>query len=496
MPTTTPTIKPAIRPHTSFNITSITTPLIIKVSYIQIVRQWYYQIQFGTPPQAMNIIINSTANLLWAVSELCMSPFGNACNVRPTNFFNTSLSNVTSNFTEFTMDYIDGTVLTNIWAYDTITINNQIFDQLQFDLPKDINGTKNVVIPDYIAGQIGLKPYQNLILDRFDNQIVGIAISPDESNGGTITFGGVDSSYIAGDIAYYPLLPFSETNQQIQISVTNIYVGGFPLNIAGTVSLNSEIPNIQFNDDTVNLILSLLPGGNYSKGTGMVNCPISTSFDLSFEFKDQDIQKWRLPSYAIADNSVDTNICNSTITGGAIDTNSWVFGSAFITSAEENNKFPVTVSSDTRELTNQGNYPSTPILNDIIENIATMKILYSGSNKQSNKTDPDQPSKLPTVKSGNYKFPVMEYKTIKNLLVVHNFSQKTIEILACKPNLISQVWKSIAFGAYIDLQEFSYKNIKANVKYLSEDTPLQVSNGGYISIQKCNIHGKFYDISE
>ncbi|CAG8845940.1 17869_t:CDS:1, partial [Gigaspora margarita] len=154
MPTTTPTIKPAIRPRASFNITSITTPLIINVSYIQIVRQWYCQIQFGTPPQAMNIMINSTANLLWAVSELCMSPFGNACNVRPTNFFNTSLSNVTSDYTEFTMGYIDGTVLTNIWAYDTITINNQIFEQLQFGLPKDINGTKNVVIPDYIAGQI------------------------------------------------------------------------------------------------------------------------------------------------------------------------------------------------------------------------------------------------------------------------------------------------------------------------------------------------------
>ncbi|CAG8787501.1 20293_t:CDS:2, partial [Gigaspora rosea] len=121
------------------------------------------------------------------------------------------------------------------------------------------------------------------------------------------------------------------TNQQIQISVTNIYVGGFPLDIAGTASLNSEFPNIQFNDDTVSLILSLLPGGNYSNGIGTVNCPISTSFDLSFEFKDQDNQKWRLPSYVIADNSIGTNICKSTITGGAVDTNSWVFGSAFIT---------------------------------------------------------------------------------------------------------------------------------------------------------------------
>lgn len=77
-----------------------------------------------------------------------------------------------------------------------------------------------------------------------------------------------------------------------------------------------------------------------------------------------------------------------------------------------------------------------------------------------------------------------------------NEDQKAIEMLACKPNLTSQVWKSIAFGAYIDLQEFFHINIKANVKYLSENTPLQVSKGGYISIWKQNIHRKFYDISE
>ncbi|CAG8817236.1 38705_t:CDS:2, partial [Gigaspora margarita] len=328
MTTSTPAIRSAIRPHASLDITPNTTLLIINVTYNQSVRQWFFPIQIGTQPHTMNLMISTKPNLLWVVSELCMSPFGNAC-VQPTNFFNTSLSNVTSNYTEFKMNYINGTVLTSIWAYNTIAINNQTFEQLQFGLPKDINGTKDVVIPDYIDGQIGLKPYQNLILDRFDNQTVGIAISPNGSNGGTITFGGVDSSYIAGDIAYYPLLPFTETDQQIQFSVTNIYVGGFPLNIAGTVSLNSEISNIQFDDDTANLILSFLPGGKFSNGTGTINCPIPTFVDLSFEFNDQANQKWKLPPYAIADNSVGTNICNTTITGGAIGT--WVFGSAFIT---------------------------------------------------------------------------------------------------------------------------------------------------------------------
>lgn len=91
-------------------------------------------------------------------------------------------------------------------------------------------------------------------------------------------------------------------------------------------------------------------------------------------------------------------------------------------SAEENITSPVTISSDIRELINQGNYPSTPILNDIIENITTMEVTDSRSNKQSNKTDPDQPSKQLTVKSRKYKFLVIEYKTIKNLPVAHDFN--------------------------------------------------------------------------
>ncbi|CAG8502362.1 3955_t:CDS:2 [Gigaspora margarita] len=61
--------------------------------------------------------------------------------------------------------------------------------------------------------------------------------------------------------------------------------------------------------------------------------------------------------------------------------------------AEKTNASPVTISSDTRELINQGNYPSTPILNDIIANITTTEAPDSGNNRQK---DLDQLSKQPT----------------------------------------------------------------------------------------------------
>ncbi|CAG8777502.1 27745_t:CDS:2, partial [Gigaspora margarita] len=62
------------------NTTPITTPLKINLTFDPSLNQWSFPIQFGTPPQTMNIPIDMTYNLLWIVSELCISPFGDACN--------------------------------------------------------------------------------------------------------------------------------------------------------------------------------------------------------------------------------------------------------------------------------------------------------------------------------------------------------------------------------------------------------------------------------
>ncbi|CAG8768409.1 2070_t:CDS:2, partial [Ambispora leptoticha] len=48
--------------------------------------------------------------------------------------------------------------------------------------------------------------------------------------------------------------------------------------------------------------------------------------------------------------------------------------------------------------------------------------------------------------------------------------QKRIEVLPKKPNLPSKLWKAIAFGSFVDLQEFTQKNLISNVKQMNEDT--------------------------
>ncbi|RIB05758.1 aspartic peptidase domain-containing protein [Gigaspora rosea] len=337
--TTTPSTTPSTSTTTPSTptITPITTPLKIYLTFDPSVPNWFFEIDFGTPPQPLNIPISFTSNLLWVVSEFCMSPLGDACNVRTTNLYNTSQSDTASgDYEEFTFSFM-GVELIAVWVNDTASIVGdvqiQTFYQLPIGLPKDTNGNgTNASIPDSTVGMIGINPYQN-------NQIMGIALStltdPEgDPDGGTLTFGGVDIDYIIGEdvnnIVYYPFLPFTETDQVVRLPVSNIYFDGIALNYPGTVSFNGDIKNIQFDDYLATNILSALPGGSYSNGSGTIDCNISTALNLSFEFNNQTNYIWRLPAYAIVGEVINGNECSSTITGGANDTSSWVFGSTFI----------------------------------------------------------------------------------------------------------------------------------------------------------------------
>ncbi|CAG8571849.1 29087_t:CDS:2 [Gigaspora margarita] len=323
----TATVTASITPPIA---TPITTPLKINLTYEQSLMQWSFPIQFGTSPQSLNVLIDTTSNLLWVVSDFCISPFGTACNNRTTNFFNTSLSStITGDYQEFTIKFINGSELEGVLTNDTIIINTQTLEQMTFGLPITVKGGNLVNIPDTITGKIGLMPYQN-------NPIVGIALSMSNEKGGiggTVTLGGIDLEYIKGNnennITYQLLPQPTEANQQFTVNVTNIYINNKPINLSGLIWFDSGIQNIQLDDNSANIIINNLPGGNYSNGIGTINCNISTTFDLSFEITNK---KWRLPSSVISKDGIKgTNQCGSIITSGAKDIGSWIFGSAFLT---------------------------------------------------------------------------------------------------------------------------------------------------------------------
>ncbi|RIB26093.1 hypothetical protein C2G38_2270802 [Gigaspora rosea] len=69
-------------------------------------------------------------------------------------------------------------------------------------------------------------------------------------------------------------------------------------------------------------------------------------------------------------------------------------------------------------------------------------------------------------------------------------------MLPNKLNLPLRFWKAIATGNYVDLAEFGYKNLKANMKYNDDEHSLQTSENGIIAVRKCSHPQKFTDIAE
>ncbi|RIB16279.1 hypothetical protein C2G38_2143173 [Gigaspora rosea] len=151
----------------------------------------------------------------------------------------------------------------------------------------------------------------------------------------------------------------------------------------------------------------------------------------------------------------------------------------------------------------EGNYPPTPTINSLI-----MKA--SSETQDNNKQENDGPVKY---KITTRKFSVINYTAFKQLPAVQGLNnpkareterirawwvmnwaegQKLIEMLPYKPSLTNRVWKVLALGTFINLQEFAYKNMVDNVKYMEEDMVLQTAENGVISVKKLPeiIHSK------
>ncbi|RIB26426.1 hypothetical protein C2G38_2138292 [Gigaspora rosea] len=169
-----------------------------------------------------------------------------------------------------------------------------------------------------------------------------------------------------------------------------------------------------------------------------------------------------------------------------------------------------------KSLPQQSNCPLTPILNNLI--ISTAKQPNEKSTASSNEAQGMfLPNKAIKVKAFTRTYPSLDYSDLANLPLVYGFQnnqaasveqirlwwvlnwnegQKIIEMLPNKPNLLSRLWKAIAIGFYVDLNEFGYRNLKANLKNNDDEQTLHTTEGGIIAIRKRSHPQKFTNIAE
>ncbi|RIB12225.1 hypothetical protein C2G38_2258749 [Gigaspora rosea] len=122
-----------------------------------------------------------------------------------------------------------------------------------------------------------------------------------------------------------------------------------------------------------------------------------------------------------------------------------------------------------------------------------------------------------TYKPMTRKYPTINYEALKEILTIQGFQnikaakteriwlwwvmnwtegQKMSETLTQKPSLSNKLWKTVAFGAFVNLQEFMQKSLMESTKDMNDDTALEMSEGGTIYVRKRKRAMGFEGISE
>lgn len=170
-------------------------------------------ISIGTPPQQMNVVLDTGSSDLWITSDQCAN-----CNTGTPLFQTSKSTSAQYSSTNVQLSYGSGQVSGNL-AQDIVTMAG-------FTIQKQIFAAVNVVSQNFLNGNVSgilglaFEPlaqtqttpfWQALIQNNqlsapemsfYMTRLVDVANAPDEAPGGTFTLGGTDSSFYTGDIEY------------------------------------------------------------------------------------------------------------------------------------------------------------------------------------------------------------------------------------------------------------------------------------------------------
>ncbi|XP_032074228.1 gastricsin-like [Thamnophis elegans] len=173
---------------------------------------YYGEITIGTPPQKFMVLFDTGSSNLWVPSVYCQS---DACRNHP--LFNPSQSSTYSSKGQtFAIQYGSGS-LTGVFGYDTVTIQGIPITKQEFGLSETEPGS-TFVYAKY-DGILGLAyPYlsaggattvmQGMIRENLlDAPLFSFYLSrkPSTEDGGSLIFGGIDSSLYTGQINWSPV---------------------------------------------------------------------------------------------------------------------------------------------------------------------------------------------------------------------------------------------------------------------------------------------------
>lgn len=192
----------------------------------------YYNvsIQVGTPPQKMNVLVDTGSSDLWVIdkdNKYCASSQSQLSSLnyidcsRSGVFDHSASSTFHKNNSDFFIKYGDGTVAEGDWATDTLAISGVTIKNMSFGLGTSTNSSTSILGIGYALNEASAAlddnpyTYLNFPLRLVQQGAISIPayslyLNDIYAKSGSVLFGGVDHAKYQGTLAKIPILPTSK----------------------------------------------------------------------------------------------------------------------------------------------------------------------------------------------------------------------------------------------------------------------------------------------
>ncbi|KAM4796609.1 beta-secretase 2 [Rhinophrynus dorsalis] len=205
-------------------------------------RGYYLELQIGTPPQALNILVD-TGSSNFAVAGAPNPDITKYFNSKESSTFHSLDTEVTVRYTQGSWTGLLGTDVINIpkGINGSFTVNiASIYESESFFMPKiNWQGILGLAYSTLAKPSSSVEPFFDSLVEQenipnlFSMQMCGAGepTTETETNAGSLVMGGIEKSLYRGDIWYTPITE----EWYYQVEVLKFEVGGLNLNLDCTV---------------------------------------------------------------------------------------------------------------------------------------------------------------------------------------------------------------------------------------------------------------------
>lgn len=260
---------------------------------------YFLKASIGTPGQEAQLFIDTGSSDLWVnnpSSRLCNSR-GNPCSETGTYDPDKS-STVQLVNQDFNISYADGSGASGDYVTDTVRLQDQTIENMQFGVGLDSSTPQNIMGIGYttneaIAANEGQPPYQNLPAKLVSDGVISsnaysLWLNDLDSNKGSLLFGGVDKDKYEGELVTMPVQEIAGGFYEFFVTLTGVDWG------SDTLGKDMALAVLLDSGSTLTYLPTSIVADIYNKvdvsydrdsGTGYVPCGTKnqdTQMKLSF----------------------------------------------------------------------------------------------------------------------------------------------------------------------------------------------------------------------